>query len=431
MQNRVRMWRASAMTLAAAMVALGVAGCAERLDNSAACPLTCTDQSAQIQTVTLDVTALDSTVTGGLGKGTESQMLLANRGDTLDTRVIIRFDTIPGRSVTSSTDTTSTPVQRADSAMLLLTVDSTAAKQGVPLTVSLFDVASTAPDDTSATALEGLFTPARLITSQSFAPGTFVDTVKISIPPSVIVAKAQAGARLRIGLQISSPSRSVSARIASSETSAGPKLRYRTVTDTAVPARVLVPFSATPSGNSSIASSLGDFTLVVIGTPPVPTTRLAVGGLPGARAYLRFNIPSRIVDSSLVIRATLLLTQTPSASPDPTDTMTVQPYLVLAGAGVSDPLKAAQIIAPVTVSGTEPLKLLPGTAGVREAEIGQFFKFWAVQTEAQLPRAIALVSAQEDFSPQQALFYSSNATDPTVRPKLRISYTLRSRIGLP
>jgi hypothetical protein len=156
-----------------------------------------------------------------------------------------------------------------------------------------------------------------------------------------------------------------------------------------------------------------------------------VGGLPGVRSYLRFNIPSRIVDSSLVIRATLLLTQLPSASPDAKDTMSIQPFLVLAGAGVTDPLKAAQIIAPGNVTGTEPLKLFPNGSGVREAEIGQFFKFWSVQTDAQLPRAIALVSTQEDYSPQQALFYSSNAADPSVRPKLRISYTLRSRIGTP
>jgi hypothetical protein len=63
-------------------------------------------------------------------------------------------------------------------------------------------------------------------------------------------------------------------------------------------------------------------------------------------------------------------------------------------------------------------------------QIGPAFKYWGVQTAVQLPRAIVLQSLQEDYSAQQAFFYSSSSA-PELRPKLRISYTPRSRVGVP
>ena len=115
---------------------------------------------------------------------------------------------------------------------------------------------------------------------------------------------------------------------------------------------------------------------------------------------------------------------------DPTDSMAIQPILVLAGPTVLDPSRAAQITAPLTVLGLSPVKTPPGSAGVREFQIGPAFHYWSIQTAAQLPRAIVLQSVTEDYSAQQALFYSSSAV-PALRPKLRISYTPRARIGVP
>jgi hypothetical protein len=421
--------RAAAALAGAALIVVAAVGCTEKLDGSAGCPLTCVDQSVQIQTVTLDAVQIDSTVPGGLGKGTEARMLLSSRGDTLDTRVIIRFDTLPSRSKTSPTDTGSA-ITFADSVVLKLRVDSSAVAIGVPVTVSVFDVDDPAAvDDTSPSVVAALFTPARLITAKQFAAGALVDSAAIPLPSAFVLDKAKARARLRLGLQISA-SKSASVRVLSNESGTGPKLSVRISPDTAVAPVVLTPFSKTPSDNLSIAQSLGDFSIVVKGTPPPPAGTLTVGGLPATRAYLSFNIPPSISDSSLVVAATLVLTQRASASPDPNDSMSVQPFLVLAGPGVADPVKAAQILAPTSVLNLAPLRTVPGSAGVREVQIGPAFRFWSAQTTAQLPRAIVLESGQEDFSAQQSFFFSSSA-DPALRPKLRISFTPRSRVGVP
>lgn len=421
--------RVGAAAVISTLVAVVLTGCTEKLNGSAGCPLTCVDQSVQIQTVTLDAVQLDSTVLGGLGKGTEPQMLIANRGDTLDTRLIIRFDTLPSRSKATAADS-SVSIVYLDSANLRLRVDSAAFAIGVPITVAVYDVDdTTVVDDSSTARLAARFTPTRLITAQQFAPGSVVDSIKIRLPGAFLLAKAQARARLRLGLQVSA-SKSVQFRVLAQESGFGPILSTRISPDTTVARVTMAPYSTTPSDNLSIAHSLGDFTLVVKGTPPPPAGVLTIGGLPGTRAYLLFNVPPAISDSSLVVAATIVLTQRASASPDPTDSMSIQPHLVLAGPGILDPSRAAQITAPATVLGLSPLKTPPGTSGVREIQIGPAFKYWGIQSAAQLPRAIVLESVQEDYSPQQAFFYSSSAA-PALRPKLRISYTPRSRVAVP
>jgi hypothetical protein len=413
-----------------AAVVLAVTGCTEKLDGSAGCPITCTDQAVQLQTVTLDAVDVDSTVLGGLGEGTEKQMLLSNRGDTLDTRVIIRFDTLPSTSQVSKS-TAAVPIAYLDSAVLTLQIDSAAVNVGAPVTLSVYDVDdSLAVDDTSAAAIAPLFTPSRLITSVNFAAGAVVDSLRIPLPSAFLLAKAQAHARLRLGLRATAATGSVQFRVFAQESGFGPSLRTRVSPDTSVAAVVMAPLSRTPTNNISIANSLGDFSIVVKGTPTPPSDVLAVGGLPGTRAYLRFNVPVSITDSSLVVAATLLLTQRPSASPGASDSMLVQPLLVLAGGTLDDPTRAAQITAPLTVLALAPLNTSPGGSGPKEIQIGPAFRYWSIQSAQQLPRAIVLASVTEDYSAVQALFYSSSA-DPALRPKLRISFTHRSRIGVP
>jgi hypothetical protein len=421
--------RVGAAVAVAAFAGVAVTGCTEKLDGSGGCPLTCADQSVQIQTVTLDAVDVDSTVLGGLGRGTEPQMLLANRGDTLDTRVIIRYDTLPSVSKANSSAAT-VPIAYLDDAILTLQIDSAAFNVGVPVTLSVYDVDdSTAVDDTSASVVSQLFAPARLINSVQLEAGAVVDSLKIPLPSAFLLAKAQAHARLRLGIQITAE-KSVQFRVFAEESGFGANLSVRTSPDTTVAPIAMTPYSLTPTNSISLAQSLGDFTIVVKGTPPPPPGTLTIGGLPGTRAYLRFNVPQSITDSSLVVAATLLLTQQPSTSPDPTQAMLIQPLLVLAGGSLTDPSRAAQITAPLTVLALAPLSTEPGSSGTKEFQIGPVFRYWSIQSATELPRAIVLQSVAEDYSAQQALFYSSSA-DPTLRPKLRISFTHRTRVGVP
>jgi hypothetical protein len=155
-----------------------------------------------------------------------------------------------------------------------------------------------------------------------------------------------------------------------------------------------------------------------------------VGGVPSRRAFLRFDIPSRIIDSSTVLRATLLLTQRPNRTIDVKDSVLVVPHLVVAGDEVTDVTRAAVLLSPFAL---DSLVIAPGDSGLREIEIVAALRTWAASGTGTLKpqRAVVLRSSREAFSPFEALFFSRDATDASVRPRLRVSYALRTSFGIP
>jgi hypothetical protein len=143
---------------------------------------------------------------------------------------------------------------------------------------------------------------------------------------------------------------------------------FRATPDTLTKPITVIPFSKTPVGDPIAASHLTDYTVIAKAPPAASPSLLAVGGLPPRRVYIRFNIPSSILDSSTVVRATLLLNQLPNPALDPNDSLLVIPQVVLAGKVVTDPAKAAQITAAVSI---DTLKLKPGDAGEKTVELAR------------------------------------------------------------
>lgn len=399
------------------------AACTENIDNSSGCPLLCVDQQAGLQTVTLDAVTLDSTVSALTGLGTELSLLLATRGDSIDSRAIIRFDSIPARYVKSG-DTTSIPVTTVDSAILHFRVDTIGGKIPDQVTLDIYDVNSTAPDSAVAP-IAALFTPARLIASQTYAKTDLKDSVTFRIPSQAIVSRV--GGPMRLGIRARANG-SVQLKIRSTETGAVPtSLTYRVSPDTTIAKVRLDPFSKTPANQSAQSVSLADYTLLVKGTATGAPTNLNIGGLPARRAYLRFNVPAFITDSVNVVRASLLLTEIPNNQIDPNDTVFIVANAVLATAAVVDVAKASQIVA---TANADTLRAHPGASGQKALEVAQIIALWRTQTATVTPRALVLQSAQEGESPLEARFYSLEAL-PELRPKLRITYSTRKSKGLP
>ena len=400
------------------------AACTEKLDNSAGCPILCPDQGGQIETVTIDAIALDTTVSALQGQGTETTLLLATRGDTIDARAVIRFDSIPDRYRRPGADTTGIEVTTVDSVLLRVRVDTVGGKVPASVTFELYDVNSDAPDSAIAP-IAALFTPERLITRATLLKTALKDTVNIALPGSAILSRK--GGRFRIGIRATA-AQSVQLRLLSQEGAGNPTtLSYRVSPDTTIARVVLTPSSNTPANQPILAGSLSDYTLLVKGTATGPSSLLNVGGLPARRVYMRFNIPSFLVDSVDVIRATLLLTQIPNATIDPADTLFLIPHVGLAAAAVTDVAKAAQITA-VAISDT--LHVTPGGSGLKTVEIANVLSLWRAQSATETPRALVLLSTTEGSSPLEARFYPVEAA-PELRPRLRISYSARKSTGLP
>ena len=410
-------------SLATALLFISFASCSENLDSSGVCSVLCPPVGGNVQNLTLDAVVIDTTVQSLSGLGTEPGLLLASRGDTLDTRVIMRFDSLP--AAFSPKGDTARPITSVDSAHLLLHIDTLSIKGPGPVTIEAYDVDTTASDTSSAVVL-ALFRPDRFISSQVFNRADLKDTVRYYISNTAVLAKIQSKAQLRIGLRATGSSSS-QMRIISNEGGLPPSLAFRATPDTATAPVTVALLSRTPVGESIIAFHLSDYTVIAKGPLPGSPSNLDVGGLPPRRVYVQFNIPLSIIDSATVVRATLLLNQISNPSLDPTDTVLILPSLVLAGKAVTDPTKAAEIVADIAL---DTLRVMPGSSGLKEIELARAFPIWRTQSPDTIPRAIVLKTLNEGNSPIEIRFSSSEDL-LALRPRLRISYTSRVPLGIP
>ena len=397
--------------------------CSEDLDSSGVCGVLCPPVGGDVQNVTLDAVVFDTTVQSFSGLGTEPGLLLANRGDTLDTRVILRFDSLP-RTFIPAGDT-ARPITSVDSAFIQLKLDTLSIKSGASVTIEAYDVDTTA-NDTSTAAVLALFRPDRFISSQTFQRSELKDTLRYFISNQVLLSKIGSHSQLRIGLRAAGTT-STQLRFGSVESSQGPFLSFRATPDTATARIAVTLFSHTPADDPIVAFSIRDYTVVAKAPPPGPPGDLDIGGLPARRTYLRFDIPKKYTDSSNIVRATLLLNQIPNSALDPTDTVRLVSHLVVAANAVTDPTKAAQVIAQLPL---DTVIVRPGDAGPKAIELARAFTFWRSQDPTLSPRAIVLRSVAEGSSPLEIRFWSTEAA-AALRPQLRISYTNRVPLGLP
>jgi hypothetical protein len=411
-------------SVATAALFVAVSSCSENLDGSGVCGVLCPPVGGDVQNIVLDAAVVLDTAVNSLSVlGEEIALLLASREDTLDTRVVIRFDSLPTTFVPSGG--TSQNITTVDSAYIQLRVDTLSIKGGGPFTIEAYDVDTTA-NDTSTAAVLALFRPDRFISSQLLGLAELRDTVKYYISNAAVLAKIQSGARLRIGLRVSGPTSS-QIPIASAEGGGTPLLLFRATPDTTTRPLTVAPRSTTPAADPIAASRLTDYTVIAKGPPAAPPSILAVGGLPPRRVYFRFDIPASIVDSATVVRATLILNQLSNPALDPTDSVLIVPHLVVAGAVVTDPTRASQVVTEIF---GDTLTMRPGNAGATNVELARAFGIWQTQRPDTLPRAIVLRAVREGASPLEIRFASTEDVS-ALRPRLRISYTSQVPLRIP
>jgi hypothetical protein len=410
-----------------ALLLLGVVACTEEVTGTLGCPELCADQTADLRDTTLTgMLALDSTLTGYPEFGTSRDFTMIAQGDTSDVRLVIRFDTLPNtfRHPNAGVDSA---VTRVDSARIIVVVDTTIGRPKAPVTIEAFDVDTTAADSLRL-ALVPLFRPDRRIGSRTYTVSEIRDTLPLPIDTAVVRTKALAGARLRVGLRISS---TATVRLRVSGSLFTPRLVYRVSPDTLVRPDTVILQSKTPP-NDPIANVYAMYPIVVAGALPIPPSPvLAVGGVNGARAFLRFDVPAILVDSVQVIRASLLLNQVPSrvlASASDTMAMLISP--ILAGAQVTDVRTIASFAGSPNLVGLDSVRLAPDKAGLRSVELVNLFRAWRAVGGENSIRAIVLRAKQEGSSAGELNFVSSEgAVD--LRPRLRITYVPRRGFGLP
>ena len=414
----------------AAFLLVGIfAACSEQVTGSLGCPALCVDESATLRdTVLSGVISLDSTFLGFPRPGESRDITLINQGDTADVRIGIHYDTLPStyQKVGAASDSL---IRKVDSATMIFLIDTTLTKPTTPITIDAFDIDTTASDTTVAT-LAKLYRADRLLGSRTYAASEFkTDTVRLSLSNTALFAKIKDTLRLRVGLKVRGPG---TAKLRVLATGFAPRIRLRVSADTTIAPDTLFPKSITPGGDVYGQSVFRLFPVYVLGSQPVPPVgRFVIGGLAGARAYLRFDVPSILLDSVTVIRASLQLTQVPARSTSATaDSVSVYTQPVLASPSITDVATASTFLGAPGLYGIDSIRFGARESGIRTIELVNLVRFWRAAGLTNTTRAIVLRSPQEGSVPGELDFVSTEGAIAS-RPTLRITYVPRRGFGIP
>ena len=415
---------------AAAVIAvlISAGACAEKQKTGALCPALCPGNNIPTKDTTLEasfVTTLNVAPFPTIGS--ENLLLIASRGDSLDARVVLRYDSLPNRYQKVAGDTTTFLISDVDSVSLRLRLDVSGTRITDPITVEVYDVDTTAAD-TNTAAVAVLFRPDRLVGSATYAKTALLDTVFIPIDTAFLRSRIVAFKHVRLGIRVTSTT-SAQLRFYSGNSDLGPRLYYDPSFDTLTHPAAFRPHSRSPINNDALLKDLADYTLIVDGTDdapgPIPGI-LQIGGLPARRGYLRFDLPAHIVDSSTVVRATLTLTQVASGRPDPTDSITLYASPSIARGSISEPVRAAMLTGRVADSA----RVAGGDDGTIDIDLVHVVKRWRGVSTTDQPRIIILSTSSEGSSPIELRVYDASAASG-LKPRLRITYVPRVDFGLP
>ena len=308
-------------------------------------------------------------------------------------------------------------------------IDTLTSKPTLPFTIDAYDVDTTAAD-TLTQALVPLFRANRLIGSQSFAAADLkADTLRLSLDNAALFAKIKDTLRLRVGLRVRGAG-AASVRVLGN--SFVPRIRMRVSTDTTVVPDTVFPRSKTPEEDVNVQNAFALYQVVAAGALPLPPNgTFTIGGLAGARTYIRFDIPATVLDSVQVIRASLLLTQIPARSTSAVaDSLTVFTQPVLAAPTVTDIFTAATFIGGARAYGIDSVRFAPRDNGVKSIELVNLFRFWKGIGSANTSRSIVLTALEEGSDPGEVSFYSTEGPVDS-RPRLRLTYVPRRGFGIP
>jgi hypothetical protein len=410
MRGRISVWSRVPGVLLAGAVLLALAACQEKLSAPGDCPGICPgDRSVVFDTLITPVAGQDSTfgpgnVGGYVSAGEGSSLQIANGLNGAETRALVRFVGRPDSVILNGTSY----AYRIDSVALGTTLlGRDPAVTGLSLEIYRLSSPGTLDSTRTFSQVEADLVPANLLAvipiPDSLRSGALQKVYTGAGLDTIAIPAADAGV-LALGYRIVAPG-ATGVRIGSAAAgSAGPTFvtyLQPITTDTSLLHQPPLPRIVTYNGFVSSVTPVAD-----------PAT-ITIGGVPSSRALLRFDIPSRIRDSSTIIRATLELTPLAPVPGLAGDTVALDVRAVLADLGAKSP----RLSSPTTRILTSLLTV--GSADTVRLDVTSLAGLW--QSPSRLPPSLFLALQPEGSSFSRAVFGS---TRQGVAPRLRLTYVL-------
>ena len=147
-----------------------------------------------------------------------------------------------------------------------------------------------------------------------------------------------------------------------------------------------------------------------------------MGGIPSARAFLRFELPPIVMDSSDIVRATLVLVPDGPVQGAPGDSVLLRAFALTADLGPKSPFSV-----PTTSDTIVPgLVAVPvGSTDSIRVDITHIVRPW--QTSPDFPRAVLLLVVPEAGTLGEIRLHSSRSLQG--HPALRLTYVPFLSVG--
>jgi len=401
------------LVLGGALIAGLAMGCQEDLMAPAngTCPDFCPPEQLQVvDSILLDNVLSDSGYVGYI-QPWEATGLQVYRDSTAGSehasRAMFSFLALPDSLLLSSGDTAYGPIVATDSFSVTLKLrQRNLAATGLEL--AIYRIPVSVDSTTGYADLDPYFSDSTLLATVSI-PDSLVDgNVIATMDPLAFPDYGPDGNRAAIGVALRNPNEYV--QFGSIEANAAANLTRYVQLDsagTSVPRQQ----GAGPGFDSFVGTPL----------PAVPATARPVGGSPAARTILRFDMPRRIIDSSRVLRATLVLLPVEPVLGPPTDSLAVIAQGLTADVGAKSPLRpVSQDSVPLLVA------FLPaGSTDTVRLDVTDLVIGWT--RDSTRPRALAVRSVPEGSS--FAELRLGAASSGALRPRLHVTFVPPLQLG--
>lgn len=414
------------LLLATIVVPLGSA-CTESIDGGAACPLLCPGGENQFRDTIVDVVTLDTTVGDFPTSRLLGQLLLANRGDTVQTSVVVRYDVVP-TTFRFNGDGDTVAITSIDTAWIHFMLDKSESRGDGPVTIEAFDV-DTAASDSVAAVVQSLFRPDRLLGSVVVTPSSAGDSLRVPLDGAKLVSRIQEHSRVRVGLRMSSGGQLVMESLVLGTSLI--TLNFDPGGDTLYSPIRTLPLTVMDGATTEQQYAYMAYNIIDRMSEPAPIGQLQIGGIPAKRIYMKFDLPRYYLDSATIVRAELLLSQIPTPYGLPGDSARIETLIPAAGNVVTDLRRVLDMATLGYYYGLTPTSTAAVNTGQVVINVLDAVRGWPA-TPPSVPRALGLSMQNEGISPLDVRFYSVNgAPNAALRPRLRITYLPRSEFSRP
>lgn len=358
------------LALVAVASAAGLA-CQDIVSVTGSCPEFCPQGEIRVRdTLIADVAPVGS-FSGYLLPHEAREMQVVGPGGPGETRGLLVF--APFATTFAGDTTVQDTIRLTDSLRLQLNiVRRTAGVSG--LTIALHEIPITVDSTTTFAGIEPYFQDSTLIATFQVPDSLRRDTVTATFPASALRHFGPDSLQIGIGVRITSSDPAFASLAATADSAA--------ITPIALMRRYVQVDSSTGTTRVTRSDAVGLRFKTFVLDPGGLTqpTGLVVGGAAGARAFVKLNLPATIVDSTLVVRATLLWPPPQPIFGAPGDTLTLRVAALGSDFGPKSP------VADSIHSGT--VRVAVGSSDTVAIDVTNILRLWRGNTT--VPRTVML-----------------------------------------